>query len=177
MTFISNIVQKEMIKYNHIPSLVTFTLTIQSHRKWLVGRRYAWVSGARPHEHKRTSTHFRTTKHNIIHINGPDKSYLHCLRSFLLLRFLYLCILSFDVLSLELKPWEQYADAEALLDLANILVSSVKSHSACSISTAEFVNALIHGFGETCLGLDDADEITLVLMKWKDCRNWISHCR
>uniref|UniRef100_A0A0D2ZSI8 Uncharacterized protein n=1 Tax=Brassica oleracea var. oleracea TaxID=109376 RepID=A0A0D2ZSI8_BRAOL len=30
---------------------------------------------------------------------------------------------------------------------------------------AEFVNALIHGFGETCLGLDDADEITLVLMK------------
>ncbi|WZZ61291.1 hypothetical protein YC2023_061398 [Brassica napus] len=131
MTFISNIVQKEMIKYNHIPSLVTFTLTIQSHRKWLVGRRYAWVSGARPHEHKRTSTHFRTTKHNIIHIN----------------------------------------DAEALLDLANILVSSVKSHSACSISTAEFVNALIHGFGETCLGLDDADEIRLVLMKWKDCRN------
>lgn len=114
MTFISNIVQKEMIKYNHIPSPVTFTLTIQSHRKWLVGRRYAWVSGARPHEHKRTSTHFRTTKHNIIHINGPDKSYVHCLRSFLLLRFLYLCILSFDVLSLELKPWEQYADAEAL---------------------------------------------------------------
>lgn len=65
------------------------------------------------------------------------------------------------------KPREQIADAEALLDLANTVVSSVKSHSAHGVSPAEFVNALISGFGETSLGIDD-DENTQVSMKWKD---------
>ncbi|KAF2545894.1 hypothetical protein F2Q70_00022799 [Brassica cretica] len=37
-----------------------------------------------------------------------------------------------------------------------------------SFSPAEFVNALIHGFGETSLGIDDAYENTHILMKWKD---------
>ncbi|ESQ47805.1 hypothetical protein EUTSA_v10022149mg [Eutrema salsugineum] len=65
------------------------------------------------------------------------------------------------------KPREQIADAEALRDLANTVVSSVKSHSASGVSPAEFVNALIRGFGEASLGID-ADENTQVSMKWKD---------
>ncbi|KAL1197372.1 Non-structural maintenance of chromosomes element 4-like protein [Cardamine amara subsp. amara] len=65
------------------------------------------------------------------------------------------------------KPREQIADAEALLDLANSVVSSVKSQSANGVSPAEFVNALINGFGQTSLGIDN-DQNTQVLMKWKD---------
>ncbi|VVA98960.1 unnamed protein product [Arabis nemorensis] len=66
------------------------------------------------------------------------------------------------------KPREQIADAEALLDLADTLFSSVKSQSALhGVSPAEFVNALIRGFGETSLGID-ADENTQVSIKWKD---------
>lgn len=37
-----------------------------------------------------------------------------------------------------------------------------------AFSPAEFVNALIHGFGETSLGIDDAYENTHILVKWKD---------
>ncbi|CAL9221654.1 unnamed protein product [Arabidopsis halleri] len=66
------------------------------------------------------------------------------------------------------KPREQIADAEALLDLANSVVSSVKSQSAHGgVSPADFVNALINGFGKTSLRID-ADENTQVSMKWKD---------
>jgi len=66
------------------------------------------------------------------------------------------------------KPREQIADAEALLDLTNSVVSSVKSQSAHGgVSPAEFVNALINGFGKTSLRID-ADENTQVSMKWKD---------
>ncbi|CAH2053192.1 unnamed protein product [Thlaspi arvense] len=66
------------------------------------------------------------------------------------------------------KPREQIADADALLDIATTLASSVKSQSASGVSPAEFVNALIRGFGETSLGIDDDDENTQVSMKWKD---------
>ncbi|VYS58058.1 unnamed protein product [Arabidopsis thaliana] len=63
------------------------------------------------------------------------------------------------------KPREQIADAEALLDLTNSVVSSVKSQSAHGgVSPAEFVNALINGFGKTSLRID-ADENTQVSMK------------
>ncbi|CAE5967991.1 unnamed protein product [Arabidopsis arenosa] len=66
------------------------------------------------------------------------------------------------------KPREQIVDAEALLDLTNSVVSSVKSQSAHGgVSPAEFVNALINGFGKTSLRID-ADENTQVSMKWKD---------
>lgn len=67
------------------------------------------------------------------------------------------------------KPREQIADAEALLDLTNSVVSAVKSQSAHGgVSPAEFVNALINGFGKISLRIDDDDENTHVSMKWKD---------
>ena len=64
------------------------------------------------------------------------------------------------------KPREQIADAEALLDIANTLMSSVKSQSAHGVSPAEFVNALISGFGQGSLGID-TDETAQVSLKWK----------
>ncbi|EOA32460.1 hypothetical protein CARUB_v10015737mg [Capsella rubella] len=66
------------------------------------------------------------------------------------------------------KPREQVADAEVLSDLVDRVVASVKSLSAHGgVSPAEFVNALINGFGKTSLRID-ADDSTQVSMKWKD---------
>ncbi|ESQ30363.1 hypothetical protein EUTSA_v10011541mg [Eutrema salsugineum] len=65
------------------------------------------------------------------------------------------------------KPREQVADAEAFLDIANTIMSSVKSQSANGVSPAEFVNALVNGFGQASLGID-ADETAPVSLKWKD---------
>ncbi|CAH2036380.1 unnamed protein product [Thlaspi arvense] len=65
------------------------------------------------------------------------------------------------------KPREQIADAEAFLDIANTIMSSVKSQSASGVSPAEFVNALVNGFGQASLGID-ADETAPVSLKWKD---------
>lgn len=85
--------------------------------------------------------------------------------------FMFLCINFLGAVTFFIavkKPREQIADAEALLDLANSVVSSVKSQSAHGgVSPAEFVNALINGFGKTCLRID-ADENTQVSMKWND---------
>ncbi|KAF8092609.1 hypothetical protein N665_0408s0006 [Sinapis alba] len=65
------------------------------------------------------------------------------------------------------KPREQVADAEAFLDIANTIMSSVKSHSANGVSPAEFVNALVNGFGQASLGVD-GDETASVSVKWKE---------
>lgn len=46
-------------------------------------------------------------------------------------------------------------------------MSSVKSQSANGVSPAEFVNALVSGFGNRSLEID-ADETAPVSMKWKD---------
>ncbi|XP_042418827.1 non-structural maintenance of chromosomes element 4 homolog A-like isoform X2 [Zingiber officinale] len=46
------------------------------------------------------------------------------------------------------KPREQVADAEALLDIANTLVTSVKSQANEGITPSDFVNALLKKHGE-----------------------------
>ncbi|XP_020268102.1 non-structural maintenance of chromosomes element 4 homolog A-like [Asparagus officinalis] len=46
------------------------------------------------------------------------------------------------------KPREQVADAEALLDIANTLVTSVKSQSNGGINPSDFVTALLRNFGQ-----------------------------
>ncbi|CAN7105040.1 unnamed protein product [Brassica rapa subsp. narinosa] len=63
------------------------------------------------------------------------------------------------------KPREQVADAEAFLDIANTIMSSVKSHSANGVSPADFVNALVNGFGQASLGVDETSPVSI---KWKD---------
>ncbi|CAG7868032.1 unnamed protein product [Brassica rapa] len=65
------------------------------------------------------------------------------------------------------KPREQIADAEAFLDIANTMLSSVKSQSVNGVSPAEFVNALVNGFGQPSQRID-ADESASVSIKWKD---------
>ncbi|KAG6783435.1 hypothetical protein POTOM_012883 [Populus tomentosa] len=65
------------------------------------------------------------------------------------------------------KPREQVADAEALLGLANTLVSSVKSQSNEGITPADFVSRLIKEFGQQARSLDN-DEDAPVSIKWKD---------
>lgn len=47
-----------------------------------------------------------------------------------------------------LKPREQVADAEALLDIANTLVTSVKSQSNDGVTPSDFVTALLRNFGQ-----------------------------
>ncbi|KAG2329408.1 hypothetical protein Bca52824_000588 [Brassica carinata] len=66
------------------------------------------------------------------------------------------------------KPREQIADAEAFLDIANTMLSSVKSQSASGVSPAEFVNALVNGFGQVPLGIDADETVAPVSIKWKD---------
>lgn len=65
------------------------------------------------------------------------------------------------------KPREQIADAEAFLDIANTMLSSVKSQSVNGVSPAEFVNALVNGFGQPSQRID-TDESAPVSIKWKD---------
>ncbi|KAJ0242199.1 Non-structural maintenance of chromosomes element 4 A [Hirschfeldia incana] len=66
------------------------------------------------------------------------------------------------------KPREQIADAEAFLDIANTMLSSVKSQSSNGVSPAEFVNALVNGFGQAPLGFDADETAAPVSIKWND---------
>ncbi|PUZ59923.1 hypothetical protein GQ55_4G082600 [Panicum hallii var. hallii] len=57
------------------------------------------------------------------------------------------------------KPREQIADAEALLDLAASLVTSVRSHSVLGITPSDFVVGLLNKFGK--LGGPDDEHASL----------------
>ncbi|KAE8731631.1 Non-structural maintenance of chromosomes element 4-like protein A [Hibiscus syriacus] len=65
------------------------------------------------------------------------------------------------------KPREQVADAEALLDLANTLATSVKSISCEGISLADFVNCLIREFGKSSRS-PETQENEQISIDWKD---------
>lgn len=67
--------------------------------------------------------------------------------------------MSVDVFSVQ-KPREQVADAEALLDITNTLVTSVKSQSSAGITPSDFITCLIQDFGQ----LRDGN----ALIRWKD---------
>lgn len=58
------------------------------------------------------------------------------------------------------KPREQVADAEALLDITNTLVTSVKSQSSAGITPSDFITCLIQDFGQ----LRDGN----ALIRWND---------
>ncbi|XP_021278316.1 non-structural maintenance of chromosomes element 4 homolog A-like isoform X2 [Herrania umbratica] len=65
------------------------------------------------------------------------------------------------------KPREQVADAEALLDIANTLATSVKSISCEGISLADYVNCLVREFGKSNRSLD-TQENEQISINWKD---------
>ncbi|XP_050367561.1 non-structural maintenance of chromosomes element 4 homolog A-like [Argentina anserina] len=58
------------------------------------------------------------------------------------------------------KPREQVADAEALLDITNTLVTSVKSQSSAGITPSDFITCMIRDFGQ----LRDGN----ASIRWKD---------
>lgn len=65
------------------------------------------------------------------------------------------------------KPREQVADAEALLDITNTLVNSVKSHSNEGITPSDFVFGFIRDFGKSIGGMASEDNAQN-LVCWKD---------
>ncbi|OAY66268.1 non-structural maintenance of chromosomes element 4 homolog A isoform X2 [Ananas comosus] len=67
------------------------------------------------------------------------------------------------------KPREQVADAEALLDLANTLVTSVRSQSGEGITPSDFVAALLKNFSRSDV------ENNPNLFKWADVGLGVSH--
>ncbi|RLM74938.1 hypothetical protein C2845_PM15G18430 [Panicum miliaceum] len=56
------------------------------------------------------------------------------------------------------KPLEQLVDGEALLELADVLVSSTKAENRDGPTPSEFVTALLRKFGVTATPLDDSNE-------------------
>ncbi|XP_062218459.1 non-structural maintenance of chromosomes element 4 homolog A-like isoform X2 [Phragmites australis] len=68
------------------------------------------------------------------------------------------------------RPREQIADAEALLDIANTLVTSVRSQSSEGITPSDFVTALLKKFGQQ--GSLDAEAASL---RWGDVGLSVSH--
>ncbi|KAK6925701.1 Non-structural maintenance of chromosome element 4, C-terminal [Dillenia turbinata] len=70
------------------------------------------------------------------------------------------------------KPREQVADAEALLDIANTLVSSVKSQRNAGITPSDFVNCLLRDFGQQTGGGSSTVQNSIC---WKDLGMAVSH--
>ena len=64
------------------------------------------------------------------------------------------------------KPREQVADAEALLDIATTLVTTVKSHSKDGLTPSDFITSLICQFGASNGRRSMENE--RVLIKWED---------
>ncbi|XAR70029.1 hypothetical protein NMG60_11001844 [Bertholletia excelsa] len=72
------------------------------------------------------------------------------------------------------KPREQVADAEALLDITNTLVSSVKAHSNEGITPSDFVSCLLRDFGKQ-VGPSGSTEDVRNSIAWKDIGLAVSH--
>ncbi|KAG8070139.1 hypothetical protein GUJ93_ZPchr0006g46007 [Zizania palustris] len=68
------------------------------------------------------------------------------------------------------RPREQIADAEALLDIANNLVTSVRSQSSEGITPSDFVTAMLKKFGQQ--GRLDSEAASL---RWDDIGLSVSH--
>jgi hypothetical protein len=68
------------------------------------------------------------------------------------------------------RPREQIADAEALLDIASTLVTSVRSQSSEGITPSDFITALLKKFGEQGSPDDEATSL-----RWGDIGLSVSH--
>lgn len=72
------------------------------------------------------------------------------------------------------KPREQVADAEALLDITNTLMTSVKAQSNEGVTASDFVSCILKNFGQIGVGSDVTDEIRNSV-RWKDIGISVSH--
>lgn len=73
------------------------------------------------------------------------------------------------------KPREQVADAEALLDLTNTFVCSVKAYSNEGFTPADFVSSLLRDFGQHGQGSSSRQDEDRNLIRWKDIGHKASH--
>ncbi|OVA20866.1 Non-structural maintenance of chromosome element 4 [Macleaya cordata] len=71
------------------------------------------------------------------------------------------------------KPREQVADAEALLDIANTLVTSVKAQNSDGVTPSDFITCLLRNFGhQNGVASTEHSQTSLV---WKDIGLDICH--
>ncbi|XP_016444020.1 non-structural maintenance of chromosomes element 4 homolog A [Nicotiana tabacum] len=71
------------------------------------------------------------------------------------------------------KPREQVADAEALLDITNSLVTTVKAHSNGGVTPSDFVSCLLRDFGQEGGSSSRTEEDGNI--HWKDVGVAVSH--
>ncbi|KAK1427127.1 hypothetical protein QVD17_15810 [Tagetes erecta] len=69
------------------------------------------------------------------------------------------------------KPREQVADAEALLDIANTLMASVKAQRSEGVTAGDFVSCLLKNFGQLGGGNDGESRSSV---RWKDIGSVVS---
>ncbi|KAM7500253.1 hypothetical protein LguiA_024667 [Lonicera macranthoides] len=72
------------------------------------------------------------------------------------------------------KPREQVADAEALLDITNTLVTSVKAHGNEGVTPSDFVTCLLRDFAQQGGASSSTDEGSNSIC-WKDIGIAVSH--
>lgn len=72
------------------------------------------------------------------------------------------------------KPREQVADAEALFDITNTLVTSVKAFNSDGVTPADFINSLLRDFGQDG-GSSSSQNEAGSLIRWKDIGQAVSH--
>ncbi|KAK4793632.1 hypothetical protein SAY86_024067 [Trapa natans] len=67
------------------------------------------------------------------------------------------------------KPREQVADAEALLDISNALITSVRSFSSEGATPLDFITGLLKDFGQSrIVSGASASESDQISVRWKD---------
>lgn len=72
------------------------------------------------------------------------------------------------------KPREQIADAEALFDITNTLVISVKAYNSDGVTPSEFVSCLLRDFGQEGGSSSSQNELRS-LVRWEDIGEVASH--
>lgn len=71
------------------------------------------------------------------------------------------------------KPREQVADAEALLDIANTLVTSVQSFKNEGVTPSDFISFLLRKFGQNNGVLTEGSSNNV--LAWNDLGVTVSH--
>ncbi|KAL3534186.1 hypothetical protein ACH5RR_002647 [Cinchona calisaya] len=72
------------------------------------------------------------------------------------------------------KPREQVADAEALLDITNTLVTSVKAHSSEGLTPSDFVSCLLRDFAQQG-GAGTSSNVDSNSLRWKEIGLAVCH--
>ncbi|KAH0721001.1 hypothetical protein KY290_006286 [Solanum tuberosum] len=73
------------------------------------------------------------------------------------------------------KPREQVADAEALLDITNTLVTTVKAHSNGGVTPSDFVSCLLRDFGQEGGSSRRTEEDGNSAVHWYNVGRAVSH--